>query len=42
PASSPCDAVRTAPDVLDNGDALLATIATSLAAVATSEHTYYL
>ncbi|MCI61287.1 hypothetical protein A2U01_0082544, partial [Trifolium medium] len=42
PASFLYDASQLAPDVLDIGDALLAVVATLLAAVATSEPTYYL
>ncbi|MCI61108.1 hypothetical protein A2U01_0082364, partial [Trifolium medium] len=41
PASSPYDASRSAPVVPDTGGASLAVVATSLAAIATSEPTYY-
>ncbi|MCI62393.1 hypothetical protein A2U01_0083650, partial [Trifolium medium] len=42
PASSPYDASWPAPAAPDTGDALLAGVATSLTAVATSEPTCYL
>ncbi|MCI88009.1 hypothetical protein A2U01_0109295, partial [Trifolium medium] len=42
PASFPYDASRPASAAPDTGDALLAAVTTSLAAVATSEPTCYL